>query len=349
MNRFFKLNAGTALIGMLLLLCTMWIVEKYHEFTIPKDGEPIALYTNQGGSDLRFLYTDAIRRAEKSIILLIYALNDQKIINELNYKADKGIPVTIVGDIEASAKAEHRLSKNIKYIKRDTDGIMHLKILVIDEKETWIGSANMTGESLRMHGNLVAAIASPSVAAVVKEKAEAMINRSYFGAPKRHDFIVGGQKMELWFLPDDNAPRRIMDLIREAKSSLQIAMFTWTRFDFAREIANAHRRGVKTEVILDRNSGMGAGRDVVDILTAGKVQVLLSQGNALLHHKMMYIDDNILVNGSANWTRSAFSRNDDCFFVLYDLNAQQKGVINEVWENAYYNGQEVYEKAAAGF
>src|SRR5262249_9990457 len=146
-----------------------FVYEQIHEYTIPKDGEPTVLYTNQSGGDLRVLYEDAIHRAEKSVLMMIYALNDQKIINALNYKADRGIPVTVIGDIEASAKAENRLSKNIKYFKRDTDGIMHLKILMIDDKETWIGSANMTGESLRMHGNLVAVIASPSVANVVKQ------------------------------------------------------------------------------------------------------------------------------------------------------------------------------------
>ncbi len=348
MNRYFKLNAGTAALAMIFLLVVLFIAEKFHEFTIPKDGEPIVLYTNQNGGDLRFLYEDAINRAEKSILMMIYALNDQKIINALNYKADRGIPVTLIGDIEASAKAENRLSSKINYVKRDTDGIMHLKILVIDDKETWIGSANMTGESLRMHGNLVAVIASPSVAEVVKQKANSMINRTYFSGNSRHDFIVGGQKLELWFTPDETyGPKRIMDLIRDAKKQLQIAMFTWTRFDFAREVANAHRRGVTAEVILDRNSAQGAGQEVTDILLTANVPVFLSQGNALLHYKMMYIDENTLVNGSANWTRSAFYRNDDCFFILYDLNQNQKDVINQVWNNAYRNAREIYENAAS--
>lgn len=348
MNRYLRLNAGTAAIGMIILLVMLLVYEQFNDLTIPKDGEPIVLYTNQSGGDLRIIYEDAINRAEKSVLLMIYALNDQKIINALNYKADRGIPVTIIGDIEASAKAEHRLSKNIKYVKRDTDGIMHLKILVIDDKETWIGSANMTGESLRMHGNLVAVIASPSVAQVVKQKADSMINRSYFSGSSRHDFIVGGQRLELWFTPDEsNGPRRIMELIRNSKTQLQIAMFTWTRFDFAKEVINAHRRGVAAEVILDRNSGQGAGKEVVDMFTAADVPVFLSQGNALLHYKMMYIDDNTLVNGSANWTRSAFYRNDDCFFILFDLNQEQKSVINQVWKNAYRNAREIYEKAAS--
>ncbi|ETN71426.1 phospholipase D domain protein [Necator americanus] len=222
---------------------------------------------------------------------------------------------------------------------------MHLKLLVIDEKETLIGSANMTGESLRMHGNLVTVIASPSVARAVLDKAAGMIYSEMNEGFPHQEFVVGGQRMELWFLPDDpHAGKRLIDLMRSTKKNLRIAMFTWTRQDFAKEVIHAHRRGVDAIAIIDQNSGSGAGKDVVDALETGGVPVFLSDGNALLHYKLMCVDDQTLVNGSANWTRAAFTKNDDCFIVLHDLNEQQKSVINSLWNNIYRQSQEIYEQ-----
>ena len=40
---------------------------------------------------------------------------------------------------------------------------MHRKVLLVDGEEVWLGSANMTRDSLRMHGNLMVGIKDPAV------------------------------------------------------------------------------------------------------------------------------------------------------------------------------------------
>jgi phosphatidylserine/phosphatidylglycerophosphate/cardiolipin synthase-like enzyme len=277
--------------------------------------------------------------------MIIYALNDQSIIDALNRKAASGVAVTLICDPNASSKAYRRLDGRIDLHKRDSKGLMHLKILVVDEAETLIGSANMTGESLRMHGNLVAAIASPAVACAVLDKAAGLIHPELNEGFPHQEFVVGGQRLELWFLPDDPlAGKRVVDVIRSAQKTLRVAMFTWTRLDFAHEIIKAHRRGVDAEAIIDQNSGSGVGSGVVEALAAAGVPVFLSDGNALLHYKMLYVDDRTLVNGSANWTKAAFTKNDDCFFVLHDLNDRQVKTLNSLWNNIDRQKQEVYEQ-----
>ncbi len=60
---------------------------------------------------------------------------------------------------------------------------------------------------------------------------------------------------------------------------------------------------------------------------------------------MLTVDKEILVNGSANWTSAAFSKNDDCFVILHDLNDAQKNVIEELWKLARREAEEMYEHA----
>ncbi len=109
-------------------------------------------------------------------------------------------------------------------------------------------------------------------------------------------------------------------------------MFTFTRQDFAQAIIQAAKRGVKTEVVIDHQSAKGASAKVVALLQKAGVSVSLSQGSALLHHKFLYIDGKVLENGSANWTKAAFTQNDDCFLILHELNDSQKQQMEKLWK-----------------
>lgn len=322
----------TTLIG-LLLYGFFALFEEVNSQRLPSSDHPAELYSNQTRDDLRITLVQAMQQAKKSIVLVIYTLTDPKIISTLRERAEEGIDVLVVCDADASRAAIKKLGSKVTTVKRISKGLMHQKILIIDDKQTWIGSANMTSESLRMHGNLIVAIESPHVAELAKANAQKM-QLAAKGAPLYHQtYGLGAQTMEFWLLPDDHqrAIPRLLSIINDAQKSLRIAMFTWTRKDLAQAVIRAHQRGVDVEVVIDRNAGKGAGAEIVDILVAAGVPVSLSQGVALLHYKMLYVDDRLLVNGSANWTKAAFGKNDDCFIVLYDLNEKQKERMQQLW------------------
>ena len=143
---------------------------------------------------------------------------------------------------------------------------------------------------------------------------------------------IGNQESELLFLPDDPlAVEKITNMIESAKKSIRIAMFTWTRPDFAQAAAKAKERGVTVEVVVDSNSGNGVGAKVVSYLRRHGIPVHLSEGASLLHHKLMLIDDETLVTGSANWTKAAFTQNDDCIIILKNLTSAQKQKLDTMW------------------
>ena len=211
---------------------------------------------------------------------------------------------------------------------------MHMKILVVDDVQVWIGSANMTTESLRMHGNLVVALNSPELASIINEKANSFPEEGRCAKCPSYDFIFKNQKLELWFLPSqENAVSRVANVIDGAKKTIKVAMFTWTRMDLAQAIVKASKRGVKAEVVVDHYSGKGAGASVVKYLKKNGIPVGMSAGGTLLHHKFLYVDGKVLVNGSTNWTKAAFDNlNDDCFVVLNDLNESQRKLMDKLWK-----------------
>lgn len=316
----------------LFLAGALWIQDNVKETRFPASEKPVELYANQTEDNLTKTFTSAIGSAKKSVLLTVYSLTDPQIIASLRTKSQQGVDVRVICDAKASPYIDSKLGPHIHTTRRFGPGLMHQKILVIDGSQSWIGSANMTTESLRMHGNLVAGIDHPAFASTLTSKANTMTIEGETTPFPYQTFLMGGQKVELWFLPDNkNAIHRLKDLIRSAQKTIRIAMFTWTRHDLAQEVINATRRGVKTEVVIDHYSGKGASAKVVKLLSKNGINIRLSSGGPLLHHKFLYIDGNLLVNGSANWTRAAFKQNDDCFLVIHNLTPRQTQQMDTLW------------------
>lgn len=326
-----------ALLGMLAMLIFagfLLATDAISKPEIPQSGQPAVFYSNQARNDLRQTMNLAIQEAKQSVLLIVYTLSDPVIIQALNDKSDQGVAVKVICDGRACHFIERKLRPAIQLIKRFGDGLMHLKLLVVDDAKVWIGSANMTSESLSMHGNLIAAVEHSALAEMVVSKSQGLPEEGRSLPRFQHKtFDFKDQSLEFWLLPDDHgAVERVKQLIRSAKKSIRVAMFTWTRFDFAQEIVAASARGVKAEVVMDHYSGKGVSAKVAKYLKNSGIWLGMSQGKALLHHKFMIIDDTILVNGSANWTKAAFTQNDDCFFVLSELTEQQRDKMNQVWD-----------------
>lgn len=300
---------------------------------LPKEGSPPLFYANQNRDDLELVIKLALEEAKESIVLAIFGLSDECILKTLKKKSEEGVSVTIIYDSHASKGLRNKLGNKVHLFPRHEKGHMHLKILSIDKKISWIGSANMTWESLNMHDNLIIGIHSKQVACFIEEYLQTFTKKNSLQQEKYLQATVGGQTIQIYFLPEQTKTQQaLIHLIHNAKKSLHIAMFTWTRKDFAQAIVQAKERGVQTESILDYHSGRGSSKHIVQYLHQKNVPVALNQGMQLLHHKLLCIDSNILVTGSANWTKSAFTQNDDCLIVINELNSKQKRVINTVWK-----------------
>lgn len=328
-----KKKSLVTLLVSILLVGSYWTAEQVTHSEVPRSDQEVTLFSNQTNHDLQLGFKQAISDAKQSILLIVYSLSDEHVINALREKAEQGVDVSVVFDGKSTPFADRKLGPKVKVLKRFGDGLMHMKILVVDDQQVWLGSANMTSESLRMHGNLVLAFNSPELAELVKKKGDSFPEEGKCSKCPPQDFILKDQKLELWLLPSaENAVARVEKVINSARKTIRVAMFTWTRLDLAKSIVEASKRGVKVEVVVDHYSGKGAGAAVVKYLKKNGIPVGMSSGGNLLHHKFLYVDGKTLINGSTNWTKSAFTKNDDCFVVLNNLNESQKKTMEQLWK-----------------
>lgn len=302
----------------LVIVALLFYLSETEEIANIDSGETPVLYANEV---LPRLFLEAIQSAQENIFLKIYSLSDEKVIEALNLQSERGISVKVIHDGKTPQYGFDRLSPLIRKESAQLSGLMHQKILIIDDEKVWIGSANLTTESLRLHDNLVVGLINHQLAeSIVRSRGHLQ-------------FTSGGQKLEFWSFPQEGKRglERLLQLIEGAEESIRVAMFTWTHPLLTEAVISAHKRGVKVEVLLDRDQAFAVSYKALKALKEGGVNVHLSSGIGLLHHKFAWIDEKTLVNGSANWTKSAFKRNSDCLLILHSLLPEQNATMREVW------------------
>lgn len=289
---------------------------------LPEDNE-IRLYSNQLRDDLKVTLTAAMDRAQHSVHVTMYGVRDKHMITKLQEVAVRGIDVSVVTDGSCTAA----FGDDVKVSYRSGPGLMHRKIVVIDDEEVWLGSANLTTESLRLHGNLIMGLKSRALAS------------SLLGRSDARTFTVGDQTLELSLLPEDNGLPQLVAHLDTARKSVRVAMFTFTHPTLTDALIRAHRRGAAVTVVADRSAGHGASAKALEQLRMGGVTVALSETLGLLHHKFCLIDNEVLIHGSANWTRAAFTKNDDLFVVLSPLTDSQVKQLDSLWRVIWAQSQ----------
>lgn len=121
-------------------------------------------------------------------------------------------------------------------------------------------------------------------------------------------------EVEAWFSPKDNCPQRIRSLFAEAKSRVDICVFTITDDRLTSSVLDAHRRGIRIRIITDDDKAADPGSDADKLAEAG-IELHVDRSAYHMHHKFAIFDGQLLLNGSYNWTRGAAENNEENFVI----------------------------------
>ena len=127
----------------------------------------------------------------------------------------------------------------------------------------------------------------------------------------------GAAKMgvaEAYFSPGEDCPRAIEGLLRHARRSADVCVFTITDDRLADALIDANRRGVAVRVITDNSKAEDLGSDVDRLERAG-MPLRVDRSPFHMHHKFLVVDGQTLLTGSYNWTRGAARDNEENLIV----------------------------------
>jgi len=137
---------------------------------------------------------------------------------------------------------------------------------------------------------------------------------------------------EVYFSPGDECRMQIARLLRQAKRTVDICVFTITDDRLAAEILEAHRRGVAVRIISDDDKIHDEGSDVPRLAAAG-IEACVDESEHHMHHKFAIFDRATVLTGSYNWTLAAARFNRENLMVSDDIrivNAYQKN-FDDLW------------------
>jgi cardiolipin hydrolase len=144
--------------------------------------------------------------------------------------------------------------------------------------------------------------------------------------------VAGGGVEAICFSRVEQCDDVIAHLIGEARKSIYVAIYSFTRDGLARALIDAKNRGVEVKVIMEEENAYGQGSDYRMLKEAG-VDIRLDGNPALMHHKFAVIDGELVVTGSYNWSTAAEDRNDENFVVIRDRHVAEAFTqeFNRLW------------------
>lgn len=129
---------------------------------------------------------------------------------------------------------------------------------------------------------------------------------------------ISDNEVQYYFPRADQKPEPVLvKMIGSAKSSLDMAIYSFTETNVASALIEAKKRGVAVRVISDREcSQEQSQKKLLNLLKSAGVPVKVNSHAGLMHLKMTIADRQIVTTGSYNYTYSAETENDEVFVVM---------------------------------
>jgi hypothetical protein len=90
----------------------------------------------------------------------------------------------------------------------------------------------------------------------------------------------------------------------KAKASILVQAYSFTSAPIAKAVVDAHKRGVRVEVILDK-SQRTEKYSAADFVQHAGIPTKIDARHSIAHNKIMVIDGQVVLTGSFNFTKQA--------------------------------------------
>jgi len=154
------------------------------------------------------------------------------------------------------------------------------------------------------------------------------------GAPQP---LPTGATYEVAFSPRGQSLQIVLSGINGARESILVAAYPFTSKPIATALLDAHKRGVRVQIVADKKSNSGKYSAVTFLANQG-VPVRLNDRYAIHHHKFMVIDGTTLETGSFNYSAGAVNKNAENVIVLRNAAPVAQAYAREwqrLWDEAY--------------
>jgi phosphatidylserine/phosphatidylglycerophosphate/cardiolipin synthase-like enzyme len=153
-----------------------------------------------------------------------------------------------------------------------------------------------------------------------------------------HQKETNPSNWEVYFSPHGGATDAIVRELNKAKSAILVQAYPFTSAPIAKALLNAHKRGIRIEVILDESQAARKYSAATFLSNVG-IPVKIDARHAIAHNKVMIIDGETVITGSFNFTKAAEENNTENLLVIRDKKLAERYMKN--WQE-HERHSEVY-------
>lgn len=136
-----------------------------------------------------------------------------------------------------------------------------------------------------------------------------------------------------YFSPGEQCLDKIVAQFKATKRCVDICVFTIADDQITDAIITSHQRGIKIRIITDDEKALDYGSDINYLKSKG-IEIKTDHSPSHMHHKFAIYDNQFLLNGSFNWTRSASRYNQENIIISNNktLVAAYNQVFMQLWQ-----------------
>ncbi len=138
---------------------------------------------------------------------------------------------------------------------------------------------------------------------------------------------VSDGNIAVYFSPNGGCTDAIVKALDGAKSTLLVHAYSFTSAPIAKAVVDAHKRGVKVQVILDKSQRTEKYSSADFVAHAG-IPTFIDEKHQIAHNKIMIIDGETVITGSFNFTKSAEEHNAENLLVIRSKDLAEKYTAN---------------------
>ncbi|OGO49994.1 MAG: hypothetical protein A2Z30_02655 [Chloroflexi bacterium RBG_16_64_43] len=295
----------------------------------------------RGGADTPIVAS--LEAARFTIEVACLEINLYSISRALIRAAERGVTVRVVVDstfIQTRALSDLEQA-GIPVLGDRREGLMHDKFVVVDGALVWTGSMNLTTSDTYRNNNNLLRIESVELAQAYQREFDEMFVDDMFGQESPRGWPAprlefGSSWAEVYFAPDDAPAERLLQVLESAQRSIRFMAFSLTSEEVAEVLIRQARLGVEVAGVMEESQVRSNANGKYDLLRASGIDVHLDGNSRNMHHKVILVDDELVITGSYNFSYNAENVNDENMLILHDRELARLYLeeFDRVWRQA---------------
>lgn len=139
---------------------------------------------------------------------------------------------------------------------------------------------------------------------------------------------------EVCFAPDEPCDQKLVEFIKTAKVSLDMAIYDVNLDELVHQILIQSKR-IKVRLVVDKMQSHGK-HSAVSTLIKGGVQVRIGRQRGIMHNKFTIVDGKMVETGSFNYTHHAYQANQEnqIYLANYKVVKRYKDRFEKIWTSS---------------